>query len=275
MNIIELSDKQYLKFKDLIYTEIGITLSDAKKALVNSRLQKRLRLLNLNSYEKYFDYLIQNFESEKINFINSLTTNKTDFFRESYHFEFLKEIVFPKWEKSNKNEFRIWSAGCSTGMEPYSIAITVQEYFFNKKQPNIKILATDIDTNVLDIAKEGIFKLEDIKNINVEVLKKYFYRGNGDNKGTFKVKSNLKKMISFRKLNLVDDIFPMKKKFDIIFCRNVAIYFNTETQQKIFKHFENFVDADSYLFIGHSENLSRLKSNFCLINKTVYNYMVD
>ena len=265
-----LSNKEFNKFRDLIYKEAGISMSDAKIALVQSRLSRRLRSLNINTYKDYYKYLVENFDEEGTDFVNSITTNKTDFFREPHHFKFLEEVVFPEWERSGKKEFRIWSAGCSSGMEPYTIAITINEYFKNKNKPNIKILATDIDSNILDIAKEGVYRLQDVEDIPVNILKRNFFKGNGENEGKFKVKDNLKKMISYQRLNLMDEQYPMKKKFDIIFCRNVVIYFNKDTQQKIFSHYEEYLEDTGFLIIGHSENLTSLDVKFSLVGKTIY-----
>ncbi|HPX92070.1 MAG TPA: CheR family methyltransferase, partial [Spirochaetota bacterium] len=160
LNNYTLSDSDFNKLREIVYKEAGIKLSDVKKVLVQSRLLKRLRELKIVSFSDYYDYLIANYETEKINFINLITTNKTDFFREKDHFEFMKDVILPDIERKNLTELRIWSAGCSSGEEPYTIAMVIKEYFKNKKSPEILILATDIDTQVLQKAKDGLYQEE-------------------------------------------------------------------------------------------------------------------
>lgn len=270
MNFIEFDDDVFVKFKELIYQEAGIKLTDLKKALIQARLSKRLRFLGIPSYRDYYEYLIENYNEEKIEFINAITTNKTEFFREGRHFEFIRDTCLPEFESRGKKTIKIWSAGCSTGEEAYSIAITLREYFDKGKSPEIKILATDIDTNVLEKAYNGVYTFEQIKEIDVPVLKKYFMRGRGDNEGFFKVKDEIRNLIVFRRLNLLDDAYPMKGKFDIIFCRNVIIYFDRPTQRDLFEKFYRYLDDEGYLFIGHSENLTSVSNRFTLLGHTIY-----
>ncbi len=265
-----ISDDEFNNFRSLIYKEAGINLSDLKRALVQSRLTKRIKILGVGTFGDYYRYLISNFDDEKIHFINAITTNKTDFFRENRHFEFMKETVLPKLESSGRGSIRIWSAGCSTGEEPYSIAMTLREYFEKTKKPDMKILASDIDTQVLESGREGIYEYEKIRDIDISLLKKYFIRGSGNNEGLFKVKDSIKQMIVFRRLNLQDQNYPMKKKFDIIFCRNVIIYFDKDTQKKIFMKFHDHLKDDGFLFIGHSENITTFTDRFHLIGNTIY-----
>ncbi|MBP7735239.1 MAG: protein-glutamate O-methyltransferase [Spirochaetes bacterium] len=270
MNFIEFDDDVFIKFKELIYQEAGIKLTDLKKALIQARLSKRLRFLGLSSYRDYYNYLIDNYNEEKIEFINAITTNKTEFFREFKHFDYMRDNCFPDFIERGKKTIKIWSAGCSTGEEPYSIAITVKEFFGSAKTPEIKILATDIDTNVLEKAYAGMYTLEQVKDIDVSVLKKYFMRGTGGNEGLFKVKDEIRKMVTIRRLNLLEDAYPMKGKMDIIFCRNVIIYFDRPTQKVLFERFGRYLDDDGYLFIGHSENLTSITNRFTLLGHTIY-----
>jgi chemotaxis protein methyltransferase CheR len=270
MNFIEFDDDVFIKFKELIYQEAGIKLTDLKKALIQARLSKRLRFLGIPSYRDYYRYLIDNYNDEKIEFINAITTNKTEFFREGKHFEFMRDFCLPEFDSRGKKTIKIWSAGCSTGEEAYSIAITLREYYPAGKSPEIKILATDIDTNVLEKAFTGVYTLEQVKDIDVSVMKKYFLRGTGDNEGLFRVKDEIRNMILFRRLNLLDDAYPMKGKFDIMFCRNVIIYFDRPTQKDLFEKFSHYLDDDGYLFIGHSENLTSVSTRFTLQGHTIY-----
>jgi len=270
INKYELTDADFNKLRDIIYQEAGIKLSDVKKILMQSRLIKRLRELKLDNFTQYHEYLVNNFEIEKINFINAITTNKTDFFRENDHFEFMKSKILPDFEKKNEKELRIWSAGCSTGEEPYTIAITLNEYFNGKPSPELLILATDIDTQVLAKAQEGNYPADHLSDVDPKYLKSYFIPNEND-KGTFyKVKDSLKEIVYFRRLNLLQEEYPMTKKFDIIFCRNVIIYFDRETQKKLFEKYYGYLKDDGYLLVGHSENITSLTDKFLLVGRTIY-----
>lgn len=274
INNYNLSDSDFNKLRDIIYKEAGIKLGDVKKILMQSRLIKRLRDLKLDNFTEYYDYLVNNYEDEKINFINSITTNKTDFFRENDHFEFMKSKILPDFEKKREKELRIWSAGCSTGEEPYTIAITLFEYFNGKVPPEFLILATDIDTQVLDRAQNGNYAADHLSDVDSKYLKKYFEH-NSSAKGEFyRVNDELKKAVYFRRLNLLQDEYPMKKKFDIIFCRNVIIYFDRETQKKLFEKYHGYLKDDGYLLIGHSENITSITNRFSLAGRTIYRKVV-
>jgi len=267
LNRFEIGDQEFKHFRELIYDESGINLSDMKKALLQARLSKRLRILHLHTFNEYYTYLKDNYEEEKINLINAITTNKTDFFRENKHFEFMANEFLPDFKG---DELRIWSAGCSTGEEPYSIAMTLSQYYDKKKSPLIRILATDIDTQVLSHGRDGVYKTDRIQDVPVDILKEYFYRGSGDNEGYFKAKDALRNIISFRQLNLQSETYPMKKKFHLIFCRNVIIYFDKETQKRLFDKIYNYLHDDGYLFIGHSENLNNITDKYLSIGHTIY-----
>jgi chemotaxis protein methyltransferase CheR len=245
-----------------------------KKALVQSRVLKRLRELKLWNYEDYCEYLTDNYDTEIVNLINCITTNKTDFFREPKHFEFLKQTALPEFERAGKKHIKIWSAGCSIGAEPYTIAISVFEHFRDRTGPDVKILATDIDTQVLQKAELGVYSISEIESIDVEILKRYFMRGIGENDGLIKIKDESKRITSFQRLNLLDDRYPMKGTFDIIFCRNVIIYFDTESRKKLFEKFHSYLNKDGYLIMGHSETLMGLTNKFNFIGNTIYRKVV-
>lgn len=269
--IKDLSDRDFKYFRDVVYKESGIKLTELKKALVQSRILKRMRSLHLQTFEEYADYLKQHYSYELINFINSVTTNKTNFFREHLHFDFLRNTAFPEIEKQGIKELRLWSAGCSTGEEAYTLAITAKEYFKYKKDFKIKILATDIDTQVLAKAYKGIYKLEELEGIDENLKKKYFIKGTtNENQGLYKISKEIRDLIIFKRLNLLDASYPMKKKFHYIFCRNVIIYFDKETQKILFNKIYKYLDDNGYLFIGHSENLTTVSDSFKLIGKTIY-----
>lgn len=264
-----LSDEDFSRLRDIIYREAGIKLNDLKKVLMQSRLIKRLRELKLDNFRDYHDYLVDHYDDEKINFINAITTNKTDFFRENDHFEYMKNVILPGIDKKGLNEIRIWSAGCSTGEEPYTIAMTVFDYYGRRKMPELLLLATDIDTQVLQKAINGIYAEERVATVDEDIIKTYFDPVGGD-PCNYAIKDFVKSKVYFRRLNLLQDEYPMKKKFDIIFCRNVIIYFDRETQTRLFENFYRYLKDDGYLLIGHSENITSITNKFVLAGRTIY-----
>lgn len=253
--------KEFKLFRELIYRQTGIALSDHKRALVYSRLSKRLRLHGLNSYRDYYDLLQNNDPGgvELMEMVNAITTNKTSFFRENHHFTFLNDHVFPKFReaaaKGRSKYIRMWSAGCSTGQEAYSIALSLLGAFPPGTGWSVKVLATDIDTNVLNKAGQGVYPIEQAEDIPSHYLSKYFFKGTGENRGCFRTSDELKNIIDFQKLNFLDSSWPIKGQFDIIFCRNVIIYFDKSMQQKLIKRFRQYLPNDGYLMLGHSESL--------------------
>ena len=266
----EISDKIFNHISDLIYQEIGVHLPQKKKAMVNSRLSKRIRKLGINDFEAYCQYL-ENNKQELLHLFNTLTTNVTHFFREKHHFDFLCDNVFPQMKKKKPNKkVRCWSAGCSSGEEAYTLAILLSE-FFNQSWDS-KILATDINTEVLNVAKKGIYHQRQVKKVPYDLLTKYFQLGTGENKGLFKVKSKLKRLVYFKRSNLNQKQYPIKSKLDFIFCRNVFIYFNAETQAEILNRFHRYLKPGGYLFLGHSESINRAeqKNKWQPMGKTIY-----
>ncbi len=265
-----LGDGDFEYFRNVVYRESGIRLTELKKALVQARLTKRIRQLKMGSFAEYSEFVRENYNDELVHLINCITTNKTDFFRENRHFEFMENTIFPEWMGKKKNSIRIWSAGCSTGEEPYTIAMVVLEHLPGAAAKDVKILATDIDTTVLEKGATGMYSADNVADIDTPLLKKYFLRGRGPNEGNFMAKDPLKKMIRFRRLNLLDETYPMKGQFDLIFCRNVIIYFDRETQLRLFERFYNYLRDDGYLFVGHSETLTGLTSRFKLVSNSIY-----
>lgn len=249
--------------RDLAYNQTGIVLPDRKKHMVYSRLCRRLRALKINDFKDYCQYL-QREEEELGHFINALTTNLTSFFREKHHFHYLRDEVVPKWQKRGGKRLRVWSSACSTGEEPYSIAMTLAP-FFPKNQWDLKILATDLDTNVLTKAENGIYPPENLESLPTSLVEQYFQR-QGD---MARVKDSIKEMVFFKQLNLLDS-WPMQGPFDAIFCRNVLIYFDNPTKQKIIHKFRQLLSDDGFLFIGHSETLHQISDDFDLIGQTIY-----
>jgi chemotaxis protein methyltransferase CheR len=248
----------------MIYAAAGISLSPAKRALVCSRLTKRLRELEIPSFAEYYAYLISVGERdpEYQAMINCITTNKTEFFRESHHFEFLKNEAFPRIkqraQQTGTRRLRIWSAGCSTGEEPYTIAMTILAHFGPLSNWDVGILASDIDTDVLRQAQEGIYPVDRLGGISEEFQRRYLLRGTGECGGLYRVRPEVRNLISFKRLNLMEEPWPVKSQFDLIFCRNVLIYFDRETQRRIVQRFAEKLADDGHLFLGHSENVDWL-----------------
>jgi len=266
---IELTQKTFIRIQKIIYEEIGVDLKISKKTMVKSRLLKRLRSLRFNSFEDYLSFLEGN-DQELVILYNFLTTNVTHFFREKHHFEYMENKILPELLIENKKVIRVWSAGCSSGEEVYSLAIVLKEFF--PKNWTIKILGTDINTEVLNIAKIGVYSKKSVEKIPYTLLKKYFFLGKGKNKDFFKVKNSLKDLVTFGRLNLNDDVYPIKNKIDMIFCRNVFIYFNQSTQKQILRKFYKQLIMNGHLFLGHSEsiNLNACEDKWQSVFKTTY-----
>ncbi|HEY1405326.1 MAG TPA: protein-glutamate O-methyltransferase CheR [Spirochaetota bacterium] len=262
-----LSDEEFEFFRAIVYRETGIKLTDLKRSLLQSRLMRRMRDLHLSSFSDYAEYVQSSYSEEIINFINAITTNKTEFFREEQHFEILLSSILPEFDSKGKRSLRIWSAGCSTGEEPYSIAMTLLRHYGNLGSRDVRILATDIDTQVLQKGLAGIYKSDQVADMDPSLIRNYFLP-NRD--GSFRIIEEAQKIITFKRLNLLDAEYPMKKKFNCIFCRNVIIYFDKPTQRALFERFNAYLEDDGYLFVGHSENLSGLSDRFKLIGRTVY-----
>jgi chemotaxis protein methyltransferase CheR len=233
--------------------------------MVYSRLGRRLRATGTTSFEEYLDLIEQDQGDEWEAFINSLTTNLTAFFREPHHFPILKEHVL----NLPKKPLRLWCSAASTGEEPYTIAMTMIEAFDSYKPP-VEIIATDIDTNVLAIARAGIYSWDRVEKLPTETLKRYFLKGSGKNAGYVQVRDELRNLISFQPLNLLDEQWPINGGFDAIFCRNVMIYFDKETQYKILKRFVPMLESHGLLFAGHSESFLHASDIFKLKGNTIF-----
>lgn len=252
--------------RSLIYRIAGISLAPSKKDLVYSRLARRLRIRQIESFSAYIRLLEGGDQQECEEFINALTTNMTSFFREAHHFPILSKHL---GTLSTSNPINIWTCASSTGEEPYSIAMTVVEHFNSFNVP-VRILATDIDTNVLEKAKQGVYSLEQLKNLSQDQLKRYFLKGGGRNNGFARVKPELQRLITFRRFNLLDEQWGNREKFDVVFCRNVMIYFDKKTQYEILKKMQPRMQPHGLFFAGHSESFHHATDLFRLCGKTVY-----
>ncbi len=260
------SDADFEKVRKVIYTKAGISLSDSKKQLVYSRLARRLRALKLPNFPSYLNYLNEN-EREQEEFINALTTNLTAFFREAHHFDILANHA--KAAKLQGRKFRVWCSAASTGEEPYSIAIALAEAFGNFKPP-VEIIASDIDSNVLREASAGIYTAQRLESMSLERKKQFFQRGKGTNAGKARVVQELRDLIEFQQINLLDLSWPLKPPFDVIFCRNVMIYFDKPTQLKLLERMASLLRPDGLYIAGHSESFTQAGHIVKLIGKTTY-----
>ncbi|MFQ5532300.1 MAG: CheR family methyltransferase [Candidatus Methylomirabilales bacterium] len=271
-----MSEEEFVLFRDLVRAEAGIALSEAKRTLVQSRLAKRLRQLGLGSYREYYDYLMERDSTgeERVQFINALTTNLTHFFREGHHFAYLRDVWLPgiqaRAAETGQRRIRIWSAGCSTGEEPYSIAITLLEGLEANDGWDVCILASDIDTEVLARAAEGVYPCDRIDGISEDVLHRYFHTEKGAEADEVRVLSKVRDLIVFRQINLLDEPWPIRTRFDVIFCRNVVIYFDGPTHKRLFHRFGAALHDDGLLILGHSESLLGKEARFRHLGKTIY-----
>jgi chemotaxis protein methyltransferase CheR len=263
-----MTDQNFQDISEFAHRYTGIVLGEHKRDLVYGRLARRLRALKLKDFSTYCK-LIDSPDSEEIShFINAITTNLTSFFRENHHFEFLKNQVLSDIKKYKTNKrIRIWSAGCSTGEEPYSIALVLNEVM-NQKGWDCKVLATDLDSNVLNHGFKGEYEASRIESLSADRKQKWFLR-NAKSPDLVKVKPSLQALVTFKRLNLLEP-WPMKGGFDSIFCRNVVIYFNKETQKQLFNRFADMLLPGGYLFIGHSESLHHVSDRFKLLGQTTY-----
>jgi chemotaxis protein methyltransferase CheR len=273
MTSSELKDIDYERISRLVYEQCGINLHEGKKELVKARLGKRLREGNFKSFGDYYRYVTtDDGTAELISMIDSLSTNLTYFFREESHFLALRNIIKLRLKPENKDgrleKMQIWSAGCSTGEEPYSLAMTVRESV-NGLSGDVRIVATDISTRVLQTASKGIFGKERLNNVPPAILKKYFQMGVGTREGQFLIKKSIRDMIQFSRFNLME-MPPANFRFDIIFCRNVMIYFDKPTQEGLVNRFCLCLNRGGHLFVGHSESLTGLSHELKYVEPSVY-----
>jgi len=268
----EFTDRDFTRLRELVRKLTGISLSDQKRELVYGRLTRRLRALGIESFKTYCDFLEDNLDRELEHFTNAITTNLTSFFRENHHFEMITEEPLQGWLRRRLQEngrLRFWSAGCSTGEEAYSLAITLAESIPDVFSRDVKILATDLDTNVVATGRTGVYPENRIETVSPERKRHWFQRGSGDAAGMVRVADALRGMVTFNPLNLMGN-WPMRGPFDMIFCRNVVIYFDKPTQATLFDRYADLLCDDGVLFIGHSETMAELCTRFDLVGKTMY-----
>lgn len=260
---------------EYIQTEYGIKMPPAKKTMLESRLQKRLRLLGMDSFKDYLTFVFspEGMEQELVHMVDAVTTNKTDFFREPSHFEYLVDRVLPDLVERTGAGLRrplvIWSAGCSTGEEPYTLAMVLAEYALKVQGFKFQILASDISTQVLERASMAIYDEEKVAPVPPSMRKRYLLRSKDRDKRRVRIVPELRATLSFRRINFMED-FGMREQMDIIFCRNVIIYFDRQTQERLLRRFGDHLHPGGYLFMGHSETLSGLALPYVPVAPTVY-----
>ena len=267
----EFSDANFERIRQFVSEHTGIVLTEKKKDMVYGRLSKRIRKGGFGSFDAFLHELDTDNEEEKDFMINAITTNLTAFFRENHHFEHLAKVVIPELLEKNKynKKIRIWSAGCSTGEEPYSIAITLKENIPDFDKWDIKILATDLDANVVAHGKAGTYREERITGLPDDVIKRWFTSGVGEDGDMVQVDPALQEIITFKRLNLLHE-WPITGPFDFMFCRNVVIYFDKETQRVLFDRYADLLGPKAHLFIGHSETLFKVSTRFESLGQTIY-----
>jgi len=271
-----LSDRDFNRFSAFIYEACGIKLPPIKKTMLSARLQKRLRQLHLDSFSAYLDYVLSpdGQAAELSHMIDVVSTNKTDFFREAKHFDVMTSLVLPDYVQrmthSSHKMLRVWSAGCSSGEEPYTLAMVLDDFFSRYPGLDYSILATDICTEVLAKAEEAIYTDEVVAPVSPVLRNKYLMRGKGTHQGFHRVVPELRRKVTFKRLNFMDRDFGIEQKMDLIFCRNVIIYFDRKTQCDLFEKFYRQLPPKGYLFTGHSETLEAIGDRMERVAAAVY-----
>ncbi len=271
----ELSDRDFLRLSRFVSERTGIKMPDVKKTMLQARLQKRLRALNLHSFSEYCEYLFSpdGVREEIENFVNVITTNKTDFFREPHHFEYLVNTAVPFLRQHGlirRHFLNVWSAACSTGMEPYTLAMMLSEYEEADRGFSWFVLGTDISTDVLEKASRAVYREEDIEPVPMALRKKYLLRSSDRSAGLVKIVPALRSRIEFRQLNFMQEHFDLSQKFEVIFCRNALIYFDRPTELEILRKIERYLIPGGFLFLGHSESLNGFPLPFDVVGPTIY-----
>jgi chemotaxis protein methyltransferase CheR len=262
--------KTFNRIRQLVYNLSGISLSDNKESLVKARISKRMRNLDIDDYEQYFEYVINDPSGMEIQIlVDSISTNTTSFYREADHFEFFRNIV-KNWIDQGRRSLRIWCTASSTGEEPYTMAIELNEAIATFPYFDAKILATDINTNVLRTAQAGVFTEERVTPIPKHLLTKYFTKMKNDDRCVYAVSDQLKKLVIYRQFNLTDQPYPVRSDLDVIFCRNVMIYFDGELRRMMAGEFERILKSGGYLIVGHAESLTGMSKSLRCIKPSIY-----
>lgn len=269
-----LGDPEFAYMRQFVYEHLGISLGEHKRQLVQGRLFRRLRTLRLPDFASYCELLRNDPDSELGELASVISTNVTSFFREVHHYDLLTDELLPRWldhKRRGGDRLRIWSAGCSTGEEPYALAMVLAEAIEQRGAGSVdaKILATDLSPQALETARRGVYPVDRLSGISDERRRRWLLRGSGDYEGLASVHPRLRELVTVQPLNLLHD-WPMSGPFDAIFCRNVVIYFDQPTKQRLFQRYAKLLPVGGYLFLGHSESLHGINDDFELIGRTVY-----
>lgn len=271
-----LSEAEFKKIAAYIEKNVGIKMPPEKRLMMQSRLSSRLKALHLDSYKQYIDYVFSGKDKDNheiIMMIDAMTTNLTEFFREPQHFDFMKGTVLPQYAAQGRNQIKIWSAGCSTGQEPYTLSMVMASYIKNNPLSSIRdysVLATDISTKVLDKAASAIYPMDAVKGIPKEIMHQYFLKGKDPANPTVRLKQDIRSHVNFMRLNFMDEDYGFRDTLQIIFCRNVLIYFDKQNQEKVIRQFLRYLEPGGYLFLGHSETIFGMTLPFKTVAPTVF-----
>jgi chemotaxis protein methyltransferase CheR len=271
-----MSNSDFARMSRLIYDKCGIKMPDVKRTMLEARLGKRLKGLGMGTFAEYCDFLFsrEGMEKEFILMIDLVTTNKTDFFREPAHFDYLRQKVLPEWVGHagclSAKKLRLWSAGCSTGEEPYTLAMVLNEFAEECQGFDFTLLASDISTRVLETALRAVYEEEKVAPVPHSLKRKYILRSRDRDSSRVRIVPEIREKVRFRRINFMDADFGINDRFDVIFCRNVVIYFDRETQERLLNKFCNYLNKGGYIFMGHSETLNGLDVPLSMVHPTVY-----
>ncbi len=270
----QLSDDEFGKLSDFIYRESGIKMPPIKRIMLQSRLQKRLRELKMVSFKEYCDYVFSKSGQlgEIIHMLDVVSTNKTDFFREAVHFDFLEDVVLPEFynQNSGHRQFKVWSAGCSSGEEPYTISIVMTDFAETHTGFDFSILGTDLSTQILQKAVNAVYNMDRVEAIPLEIKKRHFLRSKDRERPTVKLAPHIRKRVRFARLNFMDSSYDISDVFDVIFCRNVLIYFDRATQERVINKLCSKLKPGGYFFLGHSESIMSMNVPLTQVKPTIF-----
>lgn len=269
----QLDEPSFKRLSSFIYSVAGIKMPPAKRVMLQSRLQKRLRVLNIPTFKEYTDYVLseRGQQEELVHMLDVVSTNKTDFFREPVHFDFLRDHVLPEYAEGGRGRtLKLWSAGCSSGEEPYTIAIVLKEFLEQSPSFDFSILGTDLSTRILALAVNAVYKEDRIAELPFELKRKYFLRSKDREQGTVRVKPELRRHVRFQRLNFMESSYNVGEVFDVVFCRNVLIYFDRPTQEAVIGRLCDRLVSGGYFFLGHSESIMNMSLPLESIRPTIF-----
>ncbi|MBO7164192.1 MAG: protein-glutamate O-methyltransferase [Spirochaetaceae bacterium] len=271
-----LSETEFRKIASYIEKNVGIKMPPEKRLMMQSRLTSRLKALQLDSFKQYIDYVFSGKDTDNheiIMMIDAMTTNLTEFFREPQHFDFMRNVALPEYAAQGRGKIKIWSAGCSTGQEPYTLSMVMSEFIRQNPTSSIRdysVLATDISTKVLDKAASAIYPMDAVKGIPKQTMHQYFLKGKDPKNPSVRLKQEIRDRVNFMRLNFMDDDYGFRDTLQIIFCRNVLIYFDKTNQERVINQFLRYLEPGGYLFLGHSETIFGMTLPFRTVAPTVF-----